>query len=280
MLEFSSEPVTDTVWFVFTVPDISTPDNNIDTTKTNNPAEALFKVTPNGNNFEFTAKDGITPEDFTALYGNMVSHEHPRSRCTPTTGNQDSLPLSFTITAYHDASPQFHHSATYQSKQRWDTDTVIEVYEGPQNVTDALQIPWTSTTEGARTWTLGRRHGGQPRRHGGQPEYQVQGPKRDHHPHLGRGRQRGQRAVLNRPTAGRPAARHIPLRFASPPDYEDAPGPRHGQRISGTAGQPPRHPRLRRRIPNSGLRRLGAGPENKSQGRGATGPADRADPKP
>ena len=218
VLEFSSEPVTDTVWFVFTVPDISTPDNNIDTTKTNNPAEALFKVTTNGNNFEFTAKDGVTPEDFTALYGNVVSHNVP-VKMYANDGNQDSLPLSFTITAYHDASPQFHHSATYQSKQRWDTDTVIEVYEGPQvsKMTDALQVPWTSTTEGTRTWTLGNRDGT-----ARQPENKVQGPKRGHHhPHLGP-RKAARTARCSQSTSRREtnSKEYIPLRFTSPPDYE------------------------------------------------------------
>ena len=187
VLEFSSEPVTDddesdttTVRFDF----ILTDDEN-DTT---DPAGALFKVTEKDQNFEFTAKDGVTPEDFTALYGNVVSHVIT-VKMYANDGTQDSLlPLSFTITAYHDASPQFHHSAEYRSEQRWelDTDTIIEVYEGPQanselgkiilgsydeenNPTegqptrieniDALQIPWTSTTGGTRTWTLGNRDG-------------------------------------------------------------------------------------------------------------------------
>ena len=217
VLEFSSEPVTDTVWFVFTVPDISTPDNNTDTTKTNNPAEALFKVTPNGNNFEFTAKDGVTPEDFTALYGNVVSHKIPVKMYAKDSSDQESDPLSFTITAYHDASPQFHHSATYQSKQRWDTDTVIEVYEGPQNVTDALQIPWTSTTEGARTWTLGNRDG------------TMDSPKvkcKDQsgtttHTWDDQGSQDSALVAIDQPQGDQQKG-HIPLRFASTPDYEAA----------------------------------------------------------
>ena len=180
MLDFSSAPVPAEVQFVFTVPD----DEN-DTTEAN-PTEALFKVTRNGNNFEFTAKEGFTPEDFTALYGQTTSHEVP-VKMYAKDGTEDSLPLSFTITAYHDASPQFHHSATYHSKQRWELGTVIEVYEGPQanselgkiilgsydeennptlgqparisGITDALQVPWTSTKGDTRTWTLGNRDG-------------------------------------------------------------------------------------------------------------------------
>ena len=132
-------------------------------------------------------------------------------------GNQDSLPLSFTITAYHDASPQFHHSATYQSKQRWDTDTVIEVYEGPQasKITDALQIPWTSTTEGARTWTLGN------------PDGTADSPNikcKDQsgtttHTWDEAGSEDSTLFSIDQPQ-GDQQQEHIPLRFTSPPDYE------------------------------------------------------------
>ena len=214
VLEFSSEPVTDpesdatTVRFDF----ILTDDEN-DTT---DPAGALFKVTPNGNNFEFTAKDGVTPENFTALYGNLVSHRI-LVKMYANDGNQDSLPLSFTITAYHDASPQFHHSATYQSKQRWDTDTVIEVYEGPQNVTDALQVPWTSTTEGTRTWTLGNRDGTDD-----SPKIKCKDQSGvTTHTWDPAGSEDSALFAIDQPEEDQ-QQRHIPLRFASPPDYEDA----------------------------------------------------------
>ena len=189
--------------------------------------------------------------------------------------DQESDPLSFTITAYHDASPQFHHSATYQSKQRWDTDTVIEVYEGPQvsKITDALQIPWTSTTEGARTWTLGNPDGT-----ADSPNIKCKDQSGTTTHTWDEARQPGQRAVLNRPAGGKPAGTyipqvHVPAGLRGPAKDHDM-----EQRIPGTAGQPPRHPWRRRRIPNSRLRRLGAGLEGKSQRRGATGPADRADP--
>ena len=207
VLEFNSEPVTDpeldatTVRFDF----ILTDDEN-DTT---DPAGALFKVTPNGNNFEFTAKDGVTPEDFTALYGNVVSHSI-LVKMYANDGNQDSLPLSFNIIAYHDASPQFHHSATYQSKQRWDTDTVIEVYEGSQNVTDALQIPWTSTTEGTRTWTLGNPDGTKVK-----CEDQGGVTTQDWDP---AGSQDSALFAIDQPEGNQQG--HISLRFTSPPDYE------------------------------------------------------------
>ena len=214
MLEFSSEPVTDaesdttTDWFVFTLPD------NMETT---DPAAALFKVTEKDHNFEFTAKDGVTPEDFTALYGNVVSYEIT-VKMYASDGTEDSDPLSFTITAYHDASPQFHHSATYQSEQPWELDEVIEVYEGPQNVTDALQVPWTSTTEGTRTWTLGNRDGTD-----GSPKIKCKDQDQgEPTPHTWDDAGSEDSALFEITPPGDQQQGDIPLRFKSPPDYEDA----------------------------------------------------------
>ena len=258
VLEFSSEPVTDAesdttnIEFVFTVPDVST-DNPTDTTDpsdtplkdTSDHAEALFKLTRNGHNFEFTAKDEFTPEDFTTLYGNVVSHEIP-VKMYANDGTQDSEPLSFTITAYHDASPQFqfHHEETYQPEQRWELDKVIEVYEGPQanselgkiilgsydeennptggqparisGITDALQVPWTSTKGGERTWTLGNRDG------------TANSPKVRCEDQSGtttqtwdsQGSQDSALFAIDLPE-GNQQEGHISLRFTSVPDFED-----------------------------------------------------------
>ena len=215
-LEFISEPVTDpesdatTVRFDF----ILTDDEN-DTT---DPAGALFKVTANGNNFEFTAKDGVTPEDFTALYGNVVSHRI-QVKMYANDGNQDSLPLSFTITAYHDASPRFQGAATYQPEQYWELDEVIEVYEGPQNVTDALQIPWTSTTTGARTWTLGNRDGMMD-----SPKIKCKdGSETTIHTWDEAGSEDSALFAIDQPEGDQQQG-HIPLRFAFAPDYEEPQG--------------------------------------------------------
>ena len=239
VLEFNSEPVTDTVRFVFTVPD-----NNTDTTETDQ-AGALFQWIRNGHNFEFTAKDGFTPEDFTALYGNVVNYKVP-VKMYANDGTDNSDPLEFTITAYHDASPQFHHAATYQSEQRWEQhpelDTVIEVYEGPQanselgkiilgtggqpdhisDITNALQVPWTSTTEGTRTWTLGNRDGtvGNPR-----IKCNDQGETTTHTWNEA-GSEDSALFAIDLPEGnqqqGNQQKGHIPLRFAFEPDYEDA----------------------------------------------------------
>ena len=144
-----------------------------------------------------------------------------------------------------DASPQFHHAATYQSKQRWELNKVIEVYEGPQanselgkailgsydqngnpilgqpdrisGITDALQIPWTSTTEGARTWTLGNRDG------------TMDSPKvkcKDQsgtttHTWDEAGSEDSALFGIDQPEGDQQQG-HIPLRFASTPDYEAA----------------------------------------------------------
>ena len=240
VLEFSSEPVTNTssatVRFVFTVPDDDT-----DTTETG-PEGALFKITTNGHNFEFTARDRFTPEDFTDLYGNVMSYPIP-VKMYANANNQDSDPLSFTITAYHDASPQFHHSATYRSDQRWELNEVIEVYEGPQanrelseiilgldtqngqhtgrqperisGITDALQVPWTSTVEAARTWTLGNPAGTE-----SSPNIKCKDQSGvTTHIWDEAGSEDSALFGIDQP-AGDQQKGHIPLRFTFEPDYE------------------------------------------------------------
>ena len=144
-----------------------------------------------------------------------------------------------------DASPQFHHAATHQSEQRWELDTVIEIYEGPQanselgkiilgsydeenkptegqpdrisGITDALQIPWTSTTTGARTWTLGNRNGMMD-----SPKIKCKdGSGTTTHTWNDQGSQDSALFAIDQPQGDQQQG-HIPLRFASTPDYEAA----------------------------------------------------------
>ena len=158
VLDFSSAPVSDTdgdsttVRFTFTVPDISTTDDVTDTRDTT-PAEALFEVSRNGHDFEFTAKDGLTPGDFTALYGNTTSRSVP-VKMYANDGTADSEPLAFTITASHDASPQFGQPAAHQSEQRWAVAGAYEMYEGITQVT-GLSVPWSAVKQGNRNWSAG-----------------------------------------------------------------------------------------------------------------------------
>ena len=189
-LTFSSEPASDqdggetlTYRFVITVPDISTTNDASDTTDVS-PAEALFNVTRTGNTFEFTAVEGVTPKRFNNLFGNVIQYTIP-VKMYANDGTVDSESLAFTITAYHDASPQFHLAATHQGKQRWQLNRPVTVYEGvaanpslakiilgdydqhgepnpgqPDRLTtagDVLQIPWTSSQGGTRQWSTGNR---------------------------------------------------------------------------------------------------------------------------
>ena len=134
VLDFSSEPVTDadsdptTVRFVFAVPNTSTTDNLVDT-RWVGPGRALFKITRNGHDFEFTAKDGVTPSEWTALYGDGLG-QFVQILMYANDGTEDSDHLSTIMTVYHDASPQFDLAATHQDSQRWKLDREITVYEG------------------------------------------------------------------------------------------------------------------------------------------------------
>ena len=242
VLAFSSEPVTDaegdtaTVRFEFTVPNTGTTDDNTDTTKTG-PMGALFKIMPKDHDFEFTAKEMFTQQDFTDLYGNVVSYPIP-VQMYANDGTEDSLPLSFTITAYHDASAQFNHAAAYKSEQRWELNDAIEVYEGPQandelgaiilgagglparisGTTDALQVPWSSTVEGTRTWTLGNPAGTTD-----SPNIKCKDQSGETtHTWDEAGSEDSALFEIDQPEGDQQQG-HIPIRFVtSAPDYEDA----------------------------------------------------------
>ena len=159
-------------------------------------------------------------------------------------GTADSEPLSFTITVHHDASPQFHHAGTYQERQRWTRGRVIEVYEGPQanaelgrvilgsydgdgnpvnglparieTTSDMLQIPWTASRAGTRTWTLGNRDGAE-----NGPKIQCKDQNGlTTHTWADPGSEDSLQVTIH-PPPGDSLGGHIPLRFASVPDFED-----------------------------------------------------------
>ena len=99
----------------------------------------------------------------------------------------DSKPIEFTININYDASPQWHLAPTYWERHIWQLDQEISIYEGPTandqlaeiflgnydsngdpqgeqpnrhaSPTDVLQIPWTASYPGERTWTTGNRDG-------------------------------------------------------------------------------------------------------------------------
>lgn len=190
VLDFTGAPVSDpngdptTVRFVLSVPDTSTTGDFTDT-KDATPSEALFAVSRNGDDFEFTAGDGTSPADFVALYGTGANYQVP-GRMYANDGTADSEPMEFTIRVSYDASPQFHTPAKFQRNQRWALADEVEVYEGPGvnselgklllgdydgegnrrgeqpprlAETEGLQIPWTARTAGEVRWHLGNTKG-------------------------------------------------------------------------------------------------------------------------
>ena len=80
-------------------------------------------------------------------------------------------------------------------------------------MTDALQIPWTSTTEGARTWTLGNRDS---------PNIKCKDQSgTTTHTWDNQGSRDSALFAIDQPEEDQQQG-HIPLRFTSPPDYEAA----------------------------------------------------------
>ena len=187
-LNFPSAPATDTdtpeeqisYRFTFTIPDASTTDIPDDTTEVDDAAAALLTVTRVGNTFEFVAIDNATPKQFNDVYGDVHEHTIP-GKMYAYDNNSLSDPLEFTIEAHYDASPQWHLAADYWQYHIWRLREEISIYEGPSaneqlaaiilgdydsngnpqngqptrltSPTDVLQIPWTASFGGARTWT-------------------------------------------------------------------------------------------------------------------------------
>ena len=189
-LNFPSAPATDTdtpekqisYRFTFTIPDASTTDNSEDTTEVDDAAAALLTVKRVGNTFEFVAIDNVTPKQFNQVYGDVHEYIIP-GKMYAYDNNSLSDPLGFTIEAHYDASPQWHLAADYWQYHIWRLKEEISIYEGPNanqqlatiilgdydsngapqngqptrltSPNDVLQIPWTASFGGARTWTTG-----------------------------------------------------------------------------------------------------------------------------
>ena len=185
-LNFPSAPATDpdtperqiSYRFTFTIPDASTTDNTNDTTEVDATA-ALLTVKRVGNTFEFVAIDNATPKQFNDVYGDVHEYTIP-GKMYAYDNNSLSDPLEFTIEAHYDASPQWHLAADYWQYHIWRLKEEISIYEGPsanqqlaaiilgdyatngdpqdgqptrlEIPTDVLQIPWTASYAGARTW--------------------------------------------------------------------------------------------------------------------------------
>ena len=148
-LHFSGEPATDpdgdniTYRFAFAVPDL---------TGIQTPAEALLRITREGNNFAFRGNGDITPAQFTSVYGEFAHIPTLQSAMYASDGTDETVPEVFNIHLVYDGSAQFAAPAKYIGDQRWEISNPIEMYEGT-TMPDREALPtWTAVTAAPRDW--------------------------------------------------------------------------------------------------------------------------------
>ena len=150
-LEFDGEPATDpdgddiSYRFAFAVPGLS----GIQT-----PAEALFRITREGNSFVFQGDGDITPAQFTSVYGEDATIPVVLSAIYASDGTAESDPEVFNIHLVYDGSAQFAAPAEYIGDQRWEIPDPIEIYEGATMPASEELPTWTAVTAARREWRL------------------------------------------------------------------------------------------------------------------------------
>ncbi len=149
LLKFNSEPATDpdgdtvSYRFAFAVTGLS---------GIQSPAEALLRITREGNNFAFGGNGDITPAQFTSVYGEDATIPTLLSAIYASDGTDESDPEGFNIHLVYDGSAQFSAPAEYIGDQRWEISTPIEMYEGT-TMLETGQLPtWTAVTAARRDW--------------------------------------------------------------------------------------------------------------------------------
>ena len=149
-MEYDQEPGTDPDGDDLTYPiKISTPELGVTT-----PDAALLQVSRDGHNFQITAVADVTPDDFVAVYGELYHRQTPAALYA-SDGDLVSDPHhDFTIEIYHELSAYFDDADSRTNDQRSIIDDTLETYEGP-SAGDNIQIDWSTTYAGTRTWGAG-----------------------------------------------------------------------------------------------------------------------------
>ncbi len=116
------------------------------------PAEALMRITREGNNFVFRGNGDITPAQFTSVYGEVATIPVLLGGIYASDGTDESDPEGFNIHLVYDGSAQFSAPAEYIGDQRWEIPTPIEMYEGT-TMPETGELPtWTAVTAARRDW--------------------------------------------------------------------------------------------------------------------------------
>ena len=149
LMDLGEEPATDpdgddiTYRFAFAVPGLS----GIQT-----PAEALLRITREGNRFIFQPDGDISPTQFTSVYGEIAYVPTFPSAIYASDGTDESDPEVFNLHLVYDGSAQFSAPAEYIEDQRWEISTPIEMYEGA-TMPESEELPtWTAVTAARRQW--------------------------------------------------------------------------------------------------------------------------------
>ena len=144
--ELATDPDGDdiTYRFAFAVPGLS----GIQT-----PAEALLRITREGNSFVFQGNGDITPNQFTSVYGEDATIPVLPSAIYASDGTDESDPMQFNVYLVYDGSAQFSAPAEYIGDQRWEIPTPIELYEGA-TIPESEMPTWTAVTAQPRQWGL------------------------------------------------------------------------------------------------------------------------------
>ena len=150
-LAFDGEPATDpdgddvSYRFAFAVSGLS----GIQT-----PAEALFRITREGNSFAIQGDGDITPAQFVSVYGEDATIPVVLSAIYASDGTAESDPEVFNIHLVYDGSAQFSAPAEYIGDQRWEIPDPIEMYEGATMPASEELPTWTAVTPEPRQWRL------------------------------------------------------------------------------------------------------------------------------
>lgn len=148
-LRFPGQPATDpdgdeiSYRFAFAVPGL---------TGIQTPAEALIRISRDGNNFQFRGDGDLSPGQFTAVYGNIANVPYFSAAIYAGDGASESGPEVFSLHLVYDGSAQFSAPAEYVADQRWEIPTPIEIYEGASMPARDDLPGWTAVTADYREW--------------------------------------------------------------------------------------------------------------------------------
>ena len=116
-------------------------------------ADGLLTFTRNGNNFEITANEEVSPTEFITVYGEE-GYDQASTAIYSSDGTLESGPSEFAITVYYESSAYFDDADARAADQRFIFTDPLETYEGP-TAGDDITINWSAAIRGTRTWGTG-----------------------------------------------------------------------------------------------------------------------------